>query len=220
MKLLGLSVLLVMSFTASSFAQSEARSLEEKTIGLVVTDLQIEAKNINLLLSKIAYQYTVPISLEVATDDDLLKSKQLKVQVKKGTLADVLDSIVKQKPSYTWDVNENTIRVFPKGEFRDPLLQTLLETRISHFSVPKRTAKFTFRQALTNRPELKNLLASYGVRPSNEIFSHYDVESLGGDFLLQLENVPVRSILDHVIKNSQTKYWFIRRSGEYFLINL
>lgn len=220
MKLLGLAMLLFMSFTVSSLAQSEARKLEEKTVDLAVTDLQIEAKNINLLLSKIAYQYGVPISLEVATDDDLLNSKQLTVQVQKGTLANVLDSIVKQKPSYTWEVSETTIRVFPKSEFRDPLLQTLLEMRISHFVVPKRTAKFTFRQALTNRPEVKNLLASYGVRSSNELFSPYDLESLGKNFSLDLENAPVRSILDQVIKNSEARYWFVRRSGEYFLIDL
>src|SRR5687768_7938468 len=102
MKIFGLSMLLVLSFTVTSFAQSAARSREEKSVDLAVTDLQIEATNINMLLSKIAYQYGVPISLEVATDDDLVKSKQLKVQVKKGTLADVLHSIVKQKPSYTW----------------------------------------------------------------------------------------------------------------------
>jgi len=41
----------------------------------VATDLQIEGKNINQLLAKIAYKYDVPISLEIATDEDLLKAK-------------------------------------------------------------------------------------------------------------------------------------------------
>jgi hypothetical protein len=39
---------------------------------------------------------------------------------------------------------------------------------------------------------------------------------------LHLENVSVRSILDGVIKNSRTKYWFIYREGErrqYLIVN-
>jgi len=184
-----------------------------------VTDLRVEARNIHLLLAKIAYQYNVPISLEVATDEDLLDGKHLNLNVNNGTLAEVLDSIVKEKPSYAWDVSEGTIKVFPKREFRDPLLQTLLEVTISHFVVPGRTAKFTFRQVLTNRTELKNLLASYGVRPSNEAAHSSDVQSLGADFSLDLENASVRSILDHVIKNSQTKYWVISRSDNSLIIN-
>jgi len=221
MKLLGVSMLLAVSFIASGFAQSEARSLDENPANVAVKDLQVEAVNINHLLVKIAYQYEVPMSLEVATNEDLLDGKSLGVHVKQGTLADVLNSIVKQKPSYTWDVNESTIRVFPKSEYRDPLLQALLEIKIRHFVLPKRTARLTFRQAITNRTELKNLLASYGARPSNDALK-YDLESLGPDFSLDLKNVPVRSILNQVIKNSKMKYWFIIRfgeSGESFLIN-
>lgn len=222
MKLLRLSILLIMVFAASSLAQSETRRLKKGVTDIAVTDLQIGGQNINKLLATIAYKYDVPISLEIATNEDLLKSKSLTVQLKKGTLADVLDEIVRQKPSYLWEAGETTIKVFPKSDFRDPLLQTLLEVKIAHFVVRKSTVKLNFREALTRSPELKNLLASYGVRPLNEGFSHSDFESLGGDFSLDLENMSVRSILDSVIQTSRTKYWFIKRdeeNKEFFLIN-
>ena len=77
-------------------------------------------------------------------------------------------------------------------------------------------------EALTCSPELNNLLASYAVRPLNDGFSHFDFESFGGDFSLDLENMSVRSILDSVIQTSKTKYWFIKRYREdrqFFLIN-
>ena len=48
------------------------------------------------------------------------------------------------------------------------MLQTLLEVRIAHFVIRKSIAKLNFREALTRSPELKNLLASYNVRPLNE----------------------------------------------------
>ncbi len=214
--------LLIIVFAASSFAHSETRGVAKSVANIAVTDLRIEDKNINHLLAHIAYKYDVPISLEIATNEDLINGKKPRVQLKKGTLADVLDEIVKQKPSYTWEANERTINVFPKNDYRDPLLQTLLEIRIAHFVIQKSTVRLSFRQALTGSPELKNLLASYGVRPLIETSGSIDISPFGGDFSLDLENMSVRSILDSVIQTSKTKYWFIKRDEEdkkFFLIN-
>ena len=222
MKALRVSLLLAVIFGSSLFGQAEPHTLHNKELDIPVTDLNIEAQNIHLLLSKIAYLYSVPISLEVAIDDELSKSKHLKIQIKTGTLANVLDSIVRQKRSYTWEVSEHTIRIFPKSQFRDPLLAVLLDLRIAHLATSKPIVKFTFRQQLTQQPELKRLLESYGVTASIEAFSGYYFRPFGRDFSLDLENVSVRSILDYVIKNSETKYWFINRYGknrEYLLIN-
>src|SRR4030095_11476591 len=165
-------------------------------------------------------QYGVPISLEVARNENLLDGNSLSVELKQGTLADALNSIVKEKSSYVWEVDEGTIRVFPKPEFRDPLLEALLEIKIKRFVLPMRTAKLTFRQEITSRAELKNLLARYRVSPSNDALK-YDLELLGADFSLDVRNAAVRSILNQVIKNTKTKYWFIRRfedSGRSFLL--
>ena len=222
MKFLKISMLVLVAFPSSSSAQSNLPTLVKDASAVTVTDVQVKEININHVLAKIAYTYNVPISLEVATNENLLKGKSLKVELKKGTLADVLNNVIRQKPSYIWEASEGGIRVFPKSEFRDPLLQTLLETRISHFTVSKSIARLNFREALTRRPELAYLLASYGVRPSNEAFHSLDIQPFGGDFSLDLENMSVRSILDSVIQISKTKYWFIKRdeeNKEFFLIN-
>ena len=217
-----LITVLIIVFAASLFAPSEAHGLGKSAADITVTDLRIEGTNINKLLAKIAYKYDVPISLEVATDEDLLKSHSLIVQLKKGTLADVFDDIVKQKRSYRWEANDRTIKVFPRSNYRDPLLQTLLEIKIAHVTVRKSTVKLNFRETLTHSPELKILLRSYGVRQLNEGFSPLDFETFGGDFSLDLENMSVRSILDSIIQTTRTKYWFIKRdeeSKEFFLID-
>ena len=218
MKLIGMAALLVIVFSAGTFAQSETHNRKEEKINLPVKDLQIEAGNIHLMLSKLAYQYSVPISLEVASDD-LLSSKPIKVNVKKGTLADVLESIVTQRPSYTWESSESTIRVFPKHEFRDPFLHSLLETKITHFVIPPRTAKLTFKQKLTSQPELKDLLASNGVSLSTDGILNHEIRSFGPEFTLDLQDVPVHEILDYVINHTRTRYWLIRRSEGLLSIN-
>jgi hypothetical protein len=129
MKFYGISALLVIVLTASLFAQSELRVVKEEILNLPVTELQIEARNIQLLLSELAYKYSVNISLEVAFDDDLLSGDPLRINVKKGTLADVIENTVAQRPSYTWEFSDGVI-VFPKNDFRDPLLPALLQTKI------------------------------------------------------------------------------------------
>jgi hypothetical protein len=222
MKVLGLSALLVLVLISSSSGQSKGHAFDRNVADLSVTNLHIRAENINKLLAHIAYKYGVPISLETAVDENLLKSKDLTVQLRNGRLADVLNLVVKEKPSYVWEATRGIVRVFPKEEFRDPFLETLLAARISQFTVGKATAKLNFREALTRRSELKELLGSYGVRTSNEASHRRDIEPFGGDFSLNLENVSVRSILDKVIKDSRTKYWFIYRDGEhreYLIIN-
>lgn len=219
MKLFGIAALLVVVFSAGTFAQSETHGGKEEKIKLPVRDLQIEERNMHLMLSKLAYQYNVPISLEVAFDDDLLDSKHLKVHVKNGTLADVLNSIVTQQPSYTWKSSESTISVFPKDRFRDPFLHTLLETKLTHFVIPIGTSRLSFKQKLASRPELKDLLASNGVSLSTDGLLNYEIRSFGPDFALDLQNVPVQEILDYVINNTKTRYWLVTRSEGSLLIN-
>ena len=216
------SMLIILILAINMFSQSESGPPHLNAGDVVVTDLRLEAKTINQALAEVAYKYNVPISLEAATNEDFSKSKRVTVQVTKGKIADVLDTIVKQKPAYTWEASETSIRVFPRSEFRDPLLQTLLELRISRFVLPKRSAKLTFRQTLSGRPELKSLLAGYAVSSSIEVFSQHDIAPFGNDFSLDVENATVRSILDKVITDSPTKYWFINRDGEnrqYLMIN-
>jgi len=216
------SMLIILTLSITMFSQSESGPPHLNAADVVVTDLRLEGKTINQALAEVAYKYSVPISLEAATNEDFSKSKRVTVQVTKGRIADVLDSIVRQNPAYTWKASETSIRVFPRSEFRDPLLQTLLELRISRFILPKRSAKLTFRQTLSGRPELKNLLADYAVSSSIEVFSPHDIAPFGNDFSLDVENATVRSILDKVITDSPTKYWFINRDGEhrqYLMIN-
>ena len=216
------SMLVILLLAPSVFSHSESVPQQPNVANVVMTGLRLQGRTLNQALAEVAYKYSVPISLEAATNEDFSVSSRVTVHVTSGKIADVLNSIVKQKPAYTWEVDESSIRVFPRSEFRDPLLQTLLELRIGRFVLPKRTAKLTFRQTLSGRPELKSLLTSYGVRSSIEAFSPDDIAPFGPQFSLDVENATVRSILDSIIKDSPTKYWFINRHGEnrqYLVIN-
>jgi hypothetical protein len=222
MKVFVLSTLLATIIVNCLIPRPVIGRTEQNQTDIVVTDLQAGAENLHLMLATIAYKYKVPISLEVATDDNLSAGIPIIVHMKSGTLANVLDLIIEQRPSYTWQLSDNVISVFPKREARDAVLESVLDTRIERFSIPKATSQITFRESLNKLPELKRFFADNGIVASNEIFSSYDVKSLGSSFSMNVTELPIRSILNHVIRDSDRKYWFINRYGanrQYLLIN-
>lgn len=216
----------VASSTAPSTDAKRQNSVSAKKRGnladLPVRAIEIKTSNVHLALLSIAGSYKVPIGLEVSPNDDLLKDRSIVVQLENGTLKDVLNSIVRQNPLYTWHIEDDVINVFPKGN-RDPFLKALLETRLRSFRVPKLTNRFSFRQSLTESAELKGVLASFGVESDNEIFTPYDIAKLGRDFSLNVSGETVKVILNRVIRDSETKYWIVNRHGperKYLLLNL
>ena len=188
-----------------------------------VVEVNIQESNIHLTLSTLANQYKLPIGLEVAADDDLLKERNLSVRVKAGTVKDVLDAVATQCPDYTWELKDDVINVFPKRPNRDPLLENILAVRLKAFAIQEGTARIEFTKAVVNSHELSSLLEANGLSVEYEIFSKHDISALGRRFSVNASDVTVKSLLNQVIKRSETKYWLLNRYGEnrqYLLLKL
>ena len=188
-----------------------------------VVEVNIQASNIHLALSKLANQYKLPIGLEVAADDDLLKERNLSVRLKAGTVKDVLDAVANQCPDYTWELNDEVINVFPKRPNRDPLLENILAVKLKAFAIEEGTARIEFTKAVVSSHELSSLLKANGLNVEYEIFSKHDIGALGRGFSVNVSHVTVKSLLNQVIKRSETKYWLLNRYGEnrqYLLLKL
>jgi len=207
---------------ATGFAQS-TRVGAQDWLNMRIDNLELEADNMHLLLLKLSTQQGIPIGFEVSPDDDLSQTKTLRLQIKGGTLSDVMRSIVEQNPLYTWKIHDNVVNVFPLEANRDPLLRNVLETRLEKFSIARGTTRFTLRQTLSAIPEIRTILNQYGVVPDNQTFMSRDVSPLGRQYGLEATNVSVSALLNQVIRESQTKYWIVMRYGEqrqYFVLNL
>ena len=188
-----------------------------------VVEVNIQESNIHLVLLKFANQYKLPIGLEVAADDDLLKGRNLSVRVKSGTVKDVLDAVASQCHDYTWELKDDVINVFPKRPNRDPLLENILAVRVKAFAIEEGTARIEFTKAVASSHEVSSLLEANGLKVEYEIFSKYDIGSLGRRFSVNVSDVTVKSLLNQVIKRSETKYWLLNRYGEnrqYLLLKL
>jgi len=188
-----------------------------------VVEVNIQESNIHLALSKLSDQYKLPIGLEVAADDDLLKERNVSVRVKAGTVKDVLDAVASECPDYTWELKEDVINVFPKRPNRDPVLENILAVKLKAFAIEKGTARIEFTKDVLSSHELSSLLEANRLNVEYEIFSKHDIGSLGRRFSVNVSDVTVRSLLNRVIKRSETKYWLLNRYGEnrqYLLLKL
>lgn len=207
---------------ATGYAQS-TRSEVQDWLSIRVENLELEADNIHLLLLKLSNEKRIPIGLEVSSEDDLSQTRTIRVRIKQGTLADVLNSIVEQNPLYTWRVQDDVVNVIPLEPNRDQLLRSVLEKRLEKFSIARGTSRLTLRQTLSKTREIRAILNQGGVVPNNQSFMSRDVSPLGRQYGLEATNISVSELLNRVIRESQTKYWIVMREGEkkqYFVLNL
>jgi hypothetical protein len=196
---------LAMAFTLStlhSFGQTPEDDLTSKPI-------EVHLKNATLIyvLSKISMEHRVPMGLEYSTTDK--KEPKLNIDVKNGTLRDVLDSIVEQEPIYRWEVRDGVINFTPI-QARERFFEKLLDTRISQFVPKKGISKFELRNTLVDLPEVKTFLEAenitviklgdYVYHPS--IYSNDEVD-------LSIFNTDVRGVLNNIVRESEHKLWVL-----------
>jgi len=183
----------------------------------------MQRKNIHLILSTISDQNKIPIGLEVSLADDLSTSKNITIDVNEGSLEEVLNSIVNQYPNYAWEIRDHVVNVFPKEGHRDLVLKQVLETKLDSISIYKETRRFNLREMLCKNEAVMKILAVNEVTPANESFTSRDFGNIGRNFSFEASNVAVATVLNRVIRDSQTKYWIIFRDGDrkqYLVLNM
>jgi hypothetical protein len=171
------------------------------------------------LLADLALFYDIPIGLEVAMNGG--EFGELRIDLKKATLAEVLDRFVAEHPKYRWEIRSEVVNVFPKEGHRDPILQQILSTEIAKFSIKEKTAPSDAETTLFATPELKSLITSYALTIPGWTFSGFYFPNLGRTFKLDTSNMEVRAILDDTIKGSPTaRFWVITRNSRDHTISI
>lgn len=147
---------------------------------------------------------------EGAADFDFGKGKI--IQVEKGTLREILDSIVKQEPDYTWELRDGVINVYPVKS-RDELLKILLETTIKNFSSGKEKGRVQIAENIRNSEEIKKFLDSGQIRLGG--FTRANLHAADATTDIDLSNTDLRSLLNKVVKDSgDSKLWTLMRIKE------
>jgi hypothetical protein len=172
-------------------------------------NLSIKTGNIFQISSGLAFD-RVPIGFEGATDFDI-KSDVRNIKIENGTLREILDSIIKQEPKYTWEAQDGIVNIYPI-QSRDEILKVLLETNIKDFWSRKETGKPQISRNINNSEEVSKFLDSKKVRLLISTRTKpYAEEELIPD--TDLSNTNLRKILNKIVlENKDSKFWSVWRS--------
>lgn len=204
---------LVTLFGATSLVCAQEPAVTNKAGNLAdmqLENVRIEEQSIESLFTALSLSYNIPIGLEIASNDDEFATYAL--DLKKGTLTDLLTQFARQHNQYTWKIKDGVVNIFPKQNYRDFVLDELLTVQISKFSVRENSSCFTLEESLTNTVEVRKILQTYGLARSGLNFSGVYFPQVGRHFKLDVSDMPVKTILNKVIKESPiAKIWLIKK---------
>ncbi len=177
-----------------------------------IIDMDQSEGTLLLALDNLAIEHRVPIGFEQAIDSRDNINREIRLQ--RGTLKNILDSLVAQEPRYKWELREGVINITPKTS-RDPILEEFLNTRVAQFVPPAGTTdKFKLRDAVLALPEVQQLLKAKAVtvKPYSYPYrrSIYSTDAVD----LAISNTDVRSVLNLMAKETEHKIWSLERVGE------
>lgn len=171
-------------------------------------NVQLKRQKVADLFGSFSFQYLVPVGLEVAHGDE--EPILFELELKQGTLADLLAQFTAEHEQYTWKIEDGILNIFPKDDYRDPLLRRLLATEINKFSLARHTSSWNFGQNLLATPEAKGILESYRTTYDTGYPGGFYIQQLGREYSFDVSHLQLKAILNKVVKESPTtRFWII-----------
>jgi hypothetical protein len=135
--------------------------------------------------------------------------QKISVNIRGGTMRDVLEAVLRQDPRYEWRVVDGVI---PKAG-RDELLVSLLDTPVRDFSIAEGTGRKVIQNRMVNLPEVRAKLKAGRVTPAFFVVSNLNVYPLGAKFSLTMRDTTLRGLLNRIMRNITARFWALRRDG-------
>ncbi len=149
------------------------------------------------------------LDLEVPPERQLIS-----VRVSKGTVADVLDTVLAQEPNYEWAEVNGVVNVMPKQRSN-----SLLNLQIANFHI-RNANFFAIQPAIVSLPELKAWRARNHITEQdifNDDIATSPVGTKNGYTLprisLDLGHATVQEILNRIVKARRFRWWYVHRFG-------
>jgi hypothetical protein len=202
------SVLAMLLFLvpARTFGQAASQDLLNRFI-----DQRFEKITLLYVLDSIRQKYDVPILFEVA--DSGFKSgnpvdlNTFDMNIEPGKLNEVLDSIIRQKPNYKWEVIDGVVNFTPTAK-RNPLIEKLFDTRIKSFSLKNYIFIDEVDKKLAALPEVKRFLKS----SDSKINDIYEWSILGNgpfpenEINLSLSDLTFKALLNQIVRQTPDNF--------------
>ena len=162
----------------------------------------------SIALDHLAQKYTMPIGLDLEIP---VERQSVSVRVPRGTVADILNAIIAQEPSYKWAEVNGVINVMPEA---NP--NSVLDLQIAHLHV--KDADFSeIDTAIASLPEVKRWLEQNHVTENTATVLDILIGKDGYNprrVSLDLRDVTLREIMNRIVRLPGLHSWSVGRWGE------
>lgn len=156
-------------------------------------------------IDEITTQYKTRVGLEYASND--VDRTPINLDISESAIAKVLDSLVAQKPDYSWELIDGIYDIHPKA-----VSDSILSVHIRAFSVTGATGR-EVSEAISLIPEVKEWMLRHGVQ-RRELETGSRWAESDPRVTLHLKDTSLRSLLNRVVKERQVKEWIVVRYGD------
>jgi hypothetical protein len=152
------------------------------------------------LVAQLPSTFNTCFSFEI---DPLEPRSNLTFRVTDATLDDVMNAIVKAKPTYAWRRNDKTIEIYPAGH-----VNPLLETRIGSLRLRNTKLKEALQNLLYST-EMNTAIANFGLRhgPIRGVDDQQTRVSISAD------DITLRQALNQIAATSGVRFWAFELIG-------
>ncbi|MCI0557832.1 MAG: hypothetical protein MN733_05005, partial [Nitrososphaera sp.] len=201
--LIALSMFVVLCCEVHSFGQSDASELLDRKL-----TIHVSQATLIYVIDTLAVRHGIPVGLEkFSTHKDEAK---IDIDIEEGALREVLDSMVRQEPSYRWQVIDGVINFTPTHD-RDGFVATFLDTPVNRFASGKGNDELDIRDRILKLSTVRRLMTSYGMGVDRlwgrGVYAENEVD-------LSISNTNVRGVLNKVIRDSKYKTWVVELTGK------
>lgn len=185
---------------------SNAQVNESDLLNRKATVIRKDA-NIYEILRILSLQTNVPIGFEALPDEFSRRHGQkLSIEIRKGTVHEVLNYIVQADNRYQWNTTNGVIEVTPKENEC-----SILNVMVHNFVVEDtRIEEVGF--SITSNPAVRAKLQSMGLIDS-QLITYRGEPRLQATVSFALPDMTVREILNEMIKRSYINSWSVIRYG-------
>lgn len=203
---LGLAII----FIAVGATIVSARRAEEPITQIKVKRFEVREALMHQLVWEVSTRYGVPIGFERLADEADTRLVYVSVNMWNTTVGDVLNDICLGDRRYTWELHNGVIHVFPVAH-RDPVIVELLNTKIAKVSLNKTVSNEGLRGMVERLPEVAAVFDKHHLMPSVPL--RVDLKPRHFPARIDLTNVTLSEILDELVKQTDSKSWFLSIYG-------
>jgi hypothetical protein len=201
-----LAALLAFSFVPEASAFNEPDLLTQQ-----IKATSIKGETLAQVLDLLSSEYDIPVGIELG-DEKRTPYRKFNLELAETNLKDFLDSVIAKDPRYTWKLEGGVIHVWPVSG-RDTLLATLLDEKISHFSIIGDATRYRIYNDIMDLPEIRSKLVIAGVEPM--IFlAGGSMTKLTKETLVNESNLTLRELLDRIVLKTEIRQWVLSRWGK------